>query len=278
MITNLIFFLYGIKVDYIRQKDNEYIFFFDNNFYIFKECFETEEKIVFLDSYIVRSVYFHVFIRNRYSNFLSSFNNRFYVLMKVIIKTNRLLLLDDILKCNFTLSTINNRDLEWVELWKKKVDQVELYINNVNFSIYNLSIINYYLNLSDLSINYFNEHVNQSIFPISLCHRRVDIDLDLYGYFSAVGVVFDHYMRDVAEFIKNDVYSDKLIDINKYKVLKGNNDIHLLISRLLFPTYFFDVFDDYILNNKNFNDFYNHFSNLEFFERNLFLVIDFLQK
>ena len=59
------------------------------------------------------------------------------------IKTNRLLLLDDILKCNFTLSTINNRNLEWVELWKKKVDQVELYINKVNFSIYNLSIIRY---------------------------------------------------------------------------------------------------------------------------------------
>lgn len=278
MVTNLIFYLYGIKIDYIRQRENEYIFFFNDDFYVFKECFDTEEKLIFLNKFNLTNNRFHILIKNRYSHFLSSFNNSFYVLMKVRIKTNRLVVLADVLENNFVLSTIDERDLNWMRLWKEKVDQVELYINKVNLEINNLAIINYFLNLSDLSINYYNEHIRGDLVPLTLCHKRMSINLDLYGYYSVVDVVFDHYMRDVAEFIKCDIYSDKMLDINKYKTIVGSRDIHLLISRLLFPTYFFDIFDDYVLNNKSFDNFYKHFLNLELFEQNLFLVIDFLQK
>jgi hypothetical protein len=278
MVTNLIFFLYGIKIDYIRQRENEYIFFFNNDFYVFKECFDTEEKLIFLNKFILTNNRFHSLIKNRYSRFLSSFNNSFYILMKVRIRTNRLVVLDDALKNNLILSTIDERTLNWTRLWKEKVDQVELYINKVNLEINNLAIINYFLNLSDLAINYFNEHIRTDLVPLTLCHKRMSVNLDLYGYYSVVDVVFDHYMRDVAEFIKCDIYSDKMLDINKYKSIEGSRDIHLLISRLLFPTYFFDIFDDYVLNNKSFDNFYKHFLNLELFEQNLFLVIDFLQK
>lgn len=278
MVTNLIFFLYGIKIDYIRQRENEYIFFFNNDFYVFKECFDTEEKLIFLNKFILTNNRFHSLIKNRYSRFLSSFNNSFYILMKVRIRTNRFVVLDDVLENNLILSTIDARDLNWTRLWKDKVDQVELYINKVNLEINNLAIINYFLNLSDLAINYFNEHIRRDLVPLTLCHKRMSVNLDLYGYYSVVDVVFDHYMRDVAEFIKCDIYSDKMLDINKYKSIEGSRDIHLLISRLLFPTYFFDIFDDYVLNNKSFDNFYKHFLNLELFEQNLFLVIDFLQK
>ena len=97
MVTNLIFFLYGIKIDYIRQRENEYIFFFNDDFYVFKECFDTEEKLIFLNKLNLTNNRFHILIKNRYSHFLSSFNNSFYVLMKVRIKTNRLVVLDDVL-------------------------------------------------------------------------------------------------------------------------------------------------------------------------------------
>lgn len=278
MVTNLIFFLYGIKIDCIRQREHEYIFFFNNDFYVFKECFDTEEKLIFLNKFILTNNRFHSLIKNRYSRFLSSFNNSFYILMKVRIRTNRFVVLDDVLENNLILSTIDERTLNWTRLWKEKVDQVELYINKVNLEINNLAIINYFLNLSDLAINYFNEHIRTDLVPLTLCHKRMSVNLDLYGYYSVVDVVFDHYMRDVAEFIKCDIYSDKMLDINKYKSIEGSRDIHLLISRLLFPTYFFDIFDDYVLNNKSFDNFYKHFLNLELFEQNLFLVIDFLQK
>ena len=124
MVTNLIFFLYGIKIDYIRQRENEYIFFFNDDFYVFKECFDTEEKLIFLNKLNLTNNRFHILIKNRYSHFLSSFNNSFYVLMKVRIKTNRLVVLDDVLENNFVLSTIDERDLNWMRLWKEKVDQV----------------------------------------------------------------------------------------------------------------------------------------------------------
>lgn len=278
MVTNLIFFLYGMKVDYVRRKDKSFIFSFDNSFYIFKECLDLEERLVYLNNFIIYNNTFHTLVKNRYSRYLSSFDNSFYVLMRVKVKTNRLVLLEDFYRNKKALSTVAKNEFNWVRLWKEKIDQVETLINNKHISLYSLSIINYFINLSELAINYFNTHVSLLIIPITLCHKRINNNIDLYDYYSVTDIVFDHYTRDIAEYIKCDIYSDKEIDINKYSTLRNSDDKDLLISRILFPSCFFDLFDDYMVNKYEFNDFFVHFSKIDIYERNLFKIIEFLQK
>lgn len=278
MITNLIYFLYNIKVDYIRRKNNSYIFSFNNAFYIFKDTFMIEENVVFLNNFINDRVMFHSLIKNRYSKYLSRFNDKYYILMKVKFNMNRLLLLEDIYNTNnYNISYVSRNDFNWVKLWKRKIDQVEEYINNNYINTYNLSIINYFLNLSELAVSYFYNNVKLDVFPITLCHKRISKDSDLYDYFSITDVVFDHYIRDVAEYIKCDIYDDNEIDLGKYNILKNIKDKELLISRLLFPSYFFDVMDDLIINNRDFCDFSRYFINFEVYVNNLLKIINFLR-
>ena len=231
MLTSLISFLYEIKVDCLRKNGNGYVFFYNNNFYIFKETVLNEDNIVYLNQFIDDRVGFHILIKNRYNRFLSAFNNKNFILMRVRFKENRLLLLDDIYINNSVISYVKRDDFNWVNLWKKKIFQVEVYLSDNVVGIYELAIINYYLEL-----------------------------------------------WDIAEYIKCDIYSDKEIELNKYKILNKVVDKELLISRLLFPSYFFDVIDEFIVGNKNFKDFSNYFINMDIYEQNLLKIIEFITK
>ena len=52
MITNLISFLYDIEIETIRKNNNSYIFYYSEHFYIFRKCYENEERIDHIYKYI----------------------------------------------------------------------------------------------------------------------------------------------------------------------------------------------------------------------------------
>lgn len=278
MITNLISFLYDIDVDYIRKNNDSYVFYYNNSFYIFKQTTLDEKYIAYLSNFLLDKGMFHSLIKNRYYTYLSKFNNEYYVLMKAKFNVNRMLLLNDFFDNAFIVSYISRDNFMWLKLWKNKIDQVVTYINNNYLDIVSLSIINYYLELGEIAIDYFNSNVKNDVFAITCCHKRIKKDFNLYEYYSIVDIVFDHQFRDVAEYVKCDIYIDREIDLNKYKVLRNIKDKELLISRLLFPSYFFDVVDDFIINQREFKTFFEYFINMDIFEKNLIKIIDFIAK
>jgi len=211
MITNLIYFLYNIKIEYIRKSKDSYIFFYDNSFYIFKQCYITEDYLLGLYNYINdKDGLYHSIIKSRYNKLISNYNNNSYILMKVKVNSNRLLLLEDIYS-NKNVSYIKKNSLNWSYLWKLKVDQVEYIVNNNNnFSIIVLSIINYYIGIADIAINIF-ENINNSLIPLTLCHKRIYSNCDLYEYYGVTNLIIDHVTRDMGEYIKSDIYNNKKI-------------------------------------------------------------------
>ena len=275
MLTNLIYYLYNIKTDYIRKNKDSYIFIYEDIFYIFKPTTLNEEYIFYITKYFVYNDFFHILIKNKNNKYISKYENKDYVLMKVRLKSNRLLTVNDIIDNNFVIS-INN--INWVDLWKRKIDQVEMYLYNNEISIYNLTIINYYLELGECAINYYINNVKNDFFPITFCHKRINKDFDLYDYFSITDIVFDHQVRDIAEYIKCDIYNDKEIVLDKYKSLINYKDKELLVSRLLFPCYFFDIIDDFIINNRDFNEFSSFFTTMEVYETNLLKIVNYITK
>jgi len=281
MITNLIYFLYNIKVDYIRKNLDNYIFFYNNNFYIFKECFFDEKYLNSFYSYI-NNTYFHDVVRNKNNKLVSNYNNHFYILMRVKFNINRILMIDDILNLKY-LSVFNvlKKNFNWSRLWKSKIDQIEYILNNNNFNIHILSIINYYIGLAELSVSVLEKNIDDNeVIPLTICHKRVKCNWDLYEFYSVDNLHFDHFCRDLAEYVKCDIYSSKKIDINKYKSLKKLDKIEkiLFLSRILFPTYFFDIFDYFILNKKDFFEFENYFIYFDIYESNLRDLISFIIK
>ena len=70
-------------------------------------------------------------------------------------------------------------------------------------------------------------------------------------------MVIDYKVRDLSEYIKSVFFNTNNISLvinklfNKYYFDKLNSS--LFISRLLFPSYFFDMFEDIVYNNVNEN-------------------------
>lgn len=277
MVTNLIYYLYDIRVDVVRKSKDKYIFYYDNKYYIFKEIYD-EDKIYRNLSYI-DSGYFYEIIKNKSNNFVSNYNNRLYILLCVNKIENRNINVNDLLNKNIIYNIPFNKFL-WISLWKNKIDQVEYIINsNRNkFNIYTLSIINYYIELSEIALYYLISNVdNKQIISISFCHERINNFFDLYDLYDVSELIFDNYTRDIAEYIKYEIISGSF-DVRKYLFINdmSNVDRVLLFSRVLFPSYFYDIFDDFVLNDKDFISFDKNFININKNEkciRDLFGII-----
>ena len=199
------------------------------------------------------------------------------------INTNRKLFIEDIYKLyDFNFKYVKREDFNWILLWKNKIDQVEYFVisNYKKLDIYTLAIINYYICLAELAVNFFNNNVNYEYITLTLCHKRIRSNYDLYEYYSVTDLILDHFTRDIGEYVKNDIYNDRRIDVSSYKLVKelNFNDINMVIARVLFPSYFFDLFDDFILNDREFNGFAKYFINIDVYESNLRDFVHFLAK
>ncbi len=283
MITNLISFLYNIKVEIIRRHNDDYIFYYNKHFYIFMKCYEKEEKIRYIYNYINNNNLYHTIVKNRHNKYVSNYNGENYILMMIKFNINRRLLLEDINNStNNYISYIKKINFNWGSLWKQKIDQVEFFVKagSVDFDILTLSIINYYLMLGEIAIIFYDYIDIEDYLPLSLCHNRIKKEADLYDYFSITNLLLDHKTRDMGEYIKNYVYSNKNIDISDFLIINqlSFNEKYMLVSRIIFPSYFFDVFDDFIINNKNFNNFYKNFIDIETYNDNLKTIINFIIK
>lgn len=278
MITNLINYLYNIKIDYIRQINNGYIFFYDNNFYIFKEFSGDKvyfEKIINFSN--KDDFNYHVVIKNKDNSFISFYQGISYILMRVKFNGNRRVLINDLFHNINIFYIIKKDDFFWKKLWSSKIDQVEQYVfNNINqFNIYVISVINYFLSLAELAINIYT-NIDINYIKLSLCHRRMSHNMDLYEYFCVDDLVLDHYTRDVGEYIKSYIYSiDNNVELLK-EYINGMSfeDRSLLLARILFPSYFFDLFDEYVLKGKNFSDFEVNFVSLSELNNNINQFLD----
>ena len=81
-----------------------------------------------------------------------------------------------------------------------------------------------------------------------VAHIRIENDMDLLEYLNPINFVIDYKERDIGEYLKtyviNNNYTENMIDtILKYTNQEG---IVLLISRLLFPSYYFDLYENII--------------------------------
>jgi len=83
-----------------------------------------------------------------------------------------------------------------------------------------------------------------------ITHKRINTKYTLYDLYNPLNIVIDHYTRDVAEYLKSAFFNNEKINIeNIISNLKMSEYASmLLISRMLFPTFFFDIYE---LNSKD---------------------------
>lgn len=191
----------------------------------------------------------------------------------LLMKTNRTqelevgkLLADFHLKGRSFLDVSNetNRFGNWMELWERRLEQVETLWQEKcfnrpqnDFEKLFVGCFPYYLGLAENALSYLNDLENGAQ------HRNIDFATICFGKFTPEKLLFgknpfdwvyDHPMRDVAEYIRSSFFENPLTYVGETKrFLKDyfgelpitTKSAKLLVARLLLPLNFFETVETY---------------------------------
>ncbi len=286
-MRNVINYYYNFDIYNLRKIKDNYFLNFKNNLYLF---WKVDYKIdISYVQELLKSIQFipefHTIILNRDNQILTFDGNDYYVLLKINIKYNKIVSIDDLLKLN-SVNVLSKQigkfsKFNWIELWSKKIDYLEYYMDtkdNIDDNI--KSIFNYFIGLGENAINYIkktfeDERATESD-NLTLCHNRITTNYTLYDLYNPLNIIVDHISRDVAEYLKSLFYTRKYnlhkIEYIIKKANLSNFGSRLLLGRIIFPTFFFDLLDDYEINNFSSDEIIDVYNRTSEYEKFIFMV------
>ena len=250
-MKNMISYYYNINPTSIHHNANTYKFVINDDRYIFIKTDLPLERIdgCYRISILLRkhNIYSHMIVLNIENTPFTIINNNCYVLLKVMID-DYLLILEDIINFNDRCKKLKmNKKIEWYDLWTKKIDYIEYQINQFGkkYPLVRESI-DYFIGLSEMAISLLN-YIDFSKVNISVQHKRISNGYTSDDYYNPLNFVIDSITRDSAEYFKANMFINRNIfdDIKYYIDYSDMNeeDLKLFFVRMLFPTYYFDMYE-----------------------------------
>ena len=260
-MKNALSYYYNLNPIEIHQINNRYKFKIDNDYYTLLEIKMDNNinEIYELSKYLNSiGIYTHQIILNLQNNITTYVNNNNYVLLKTYDEMNKKIQLEDIINFSNITSNIskniNLRRDNWYNLWINKLDYFEYQISQIGIK-YPLirESFSYFAGMTETAISFLiNEKINNNIF--SICHNRVKRNNTLFDLYNPFNFIIDTRIRDVTEYFKEMFYIedpyDYIIEYIKYNNL-SNDELKLLYIRMLYPSYYFDLYEDIINKNKD---------------------------
>lgn len=267
-MKEIIEFNYNIIIDELFEAENLYYFYYQNDIYIFinynRNIEELNDITKCLDELKQRNIPIMPIMLNKNNQLITKDKEYNYVLLKClknyyqnvdfmeIIENNKKLKLND------TSSNLYRNN--WSKLWQDKIDYLEYQISELGHD--KEIIINsfsYYIGLAENAIelvNHTQKNVKSSSLDyISLSHRRIFYPNYKLNYYNPLSFIFDLEVRDIAEYLKAYFFSnqDAFLELKTYlKTVKlGLYSYQMLYARLLYPSYYFDLYTEIMEKNKN---------------------------
>ena len=286
-MKNIIEFYYNLSPDNIKEENNIYYFNINNNKYIFKIYnINTNliEDIVNINKYLSNYINNDKIILNKYNNPITNINNINYILINIKNNNNKL----NIKLINtFSMIPITNiKVLErnnWEHLWSTIIDYYETQIEE-NSKKYPLirETFDYFIGLAENAISYL-AYTKKELSP-TIYDQKVLSHNNLYSsLYDPLNIILDHKSRDIAEYIKLSFFNnnqkifselDEYFYYNKY----SNYGIRVLFARILYPSFYFKIYNDIIqkkVKEKELNKIINNINNYEMY---LLKVYNYLRK
>ena len=256
-MKNVIYNYYKILVNDINKDDNNYFFYFKNELFLF--------YLVLNDINLVRDIYEYLIknnidcfriVLNKDNNLFSEVDKKYYVLLRV-----KGILKYEYRPLDFKFYPINGRANDWSKLWSDRLDYYEIQLRELGIKYQTvLNSFGMFQGLAENAILYYNLTKNkfrdQEI--IGIVHNRMKYPCYLIDYNNPVNFLIDYNVRDIAEYIKSYLLSDSYEIQNVLELIDrlnlNNLMFNLLYSRLLYPTFYFDIFDKIILEDGKDND------------------------
>lgn len=243
---------------------NGYYFNINNNSYIFtiynRPLNECSSIYNLYNELLKRKIFTNDIILNKNNQIITMVNNVPYVLLKDNTINKRINMNDILYLQNNSINIYNDKLLfrsNWITLWEIKIDYYESRLKEMDNKYPLLSnTLDYYIGLGENAISYLVNN-NIKVNDLVLSHKRIKMDDSSFEFYNPFNYILDSRVRDFSEYIKSLFFKDMITFENfegYLNILNFNKDEYiLLISRLLYPSYYFDLFDDIVNNNEDEN-------------------------
>lgn len=287
-MNNFIKFFYNMKVTNTNFINNYYEFNHNNNYYrlyILNEEYNiyNYNNIYTINKELINNTLMSEIILNKDKNIITTYHNINYILLKINCNINKNITLEEIDYLS-KVKIVNNNKSNWGLLWSKKIDYLEELISE-NGKKYPqvVNSFNYFIGLSENAISYYNNIDIDNNMMYYISHKVLRPTDKVDSLYNPLNIIYDYRVRDVAEYIKNSFWTDNhniYNELNNY-LYKSNlslNEVKLLISRVLFPSFYFDLYEDIFNYNKDEKILNNIISRIDEYEEYLNSIIIYFKR
>lgn len=254
-------YFYNLYPPLLNKENDNYVFFVGNEKYYLtpyrRELSEIKDLVELNKRMISSNSLVHEIIINKFNEPISVISNENYVLLRVYVNDIKKIDINDIiymLNENVDLSGLKSLlRTNWVSLWSSKVDYIEYQMGHLikKYPFLN-NTIDYYLGLCENAITYIKNLKMFSDYkiPIGISHKRIIKDATLFDLYNPLNLIIDYKVRNIAEYLKDVFFKDE--DVNYILNIVFKNfwfdklNLSLLVARLLYPSYYFDLFEEII--------------------------------
>lgn len=239
---------YDLRFDDLAILNNLLYFKHLDKFYIIsnfnRDEVEFEKVLNYLISNNLKSL---KVVMNKKGSYISEFNGKKYVLMESDCE-------NEIIDFPICIGGLINENNYWNEIWENRVVQLEKHKSELSLNKDIFYILNYYIGLIEICIYNYNLLIRKygQKNGLSIQHNRIEFPIYSFSYYNPVNYLFDFEFRDFAEYLKmrffySDFSTDEAISvIDNYNF--DNFSINMFFVRLIYPTYFLELYD---MQNKN---------------------------
>lgn len=277
-----------MKVTNTNFINNYYEFNHNNNYYrlyMLNEEYNiyNYNNIYTINKELINNTLMSEIILNKDKNIITTYHNINYILLKINCNINKNITLEEIDYLS-KVKIVNNNKSNWGLLWSKKIDYLEELISE-NGKKYPqvVNSFNYFIGLSENAISYYNNIDIDNNMMYYISHKVLRPTDKVDSLYNPLNIIYDYRVRDVAEYIKNSFWTDNhniYNELNNY-LYKNNlslNEVKLLISRVLFPSFYFDLYEDIFNYNKDEKILNNIISRIDEYEEYLNSIIIYFKR
>lgn len=277
-MKNVINYYYNLNPENIHQRDKKVTFFISNDYYVFMPFNRNMEELDNIYQIIIQllnnGIFCHQIIPNNNRSLVTLIDNKPYVLLKVYYSSQDKIELNNII--DFSKINIKNIGTKierhnWGELWSEKIDYFEYQVSQFGkkYPIVRDSF-SYFVGLAETAISFFNVIQKEGYKVIS--HRRISYNNNFFDLYNPLEFVIDYRVRNIAEYLKSSFFhssEDILLNIINYIEIAQltPNECLLLFARMLFPSFYFDKYEQVIHNEADESDLLLVIDQVNLYER-----------
>ncbi len=244
-MKNVILYYYNLEVSHIRQIDSHYYLLIDNENYLFTACDieRLKTNIKYLNSFNM-----HTIITATNDLPYVFYNNAYYVLLK-LKGINKQINLTDIFDWFTPIDVEIDIKSKWIKLWSDHIDYIEFQMSELKNKYPYLSLlVDYYIGMTETAIQFLKSLPIDKV-DLYFTHLRIGPNSTFIDLYNPCELVIDSRVRDISEFIKGNFFLKNITEVNAYSNilnLLDEKEKCLLFTRMLYPSYFFDLYDEII--------------------------------